>query len=191
MLLLPRSCFLHVPKTGGNWVKQAIAAAGIPGREVRRSGTTHLGRADCPQPEKFLFAFVRHPLDLYRSYWQYKMGTGWDAANAIDRHCSSPDFHEFVRRVIAHYPGVLGQSLEAFVGPPADEIDFVGRYEKLADDLVRALELAGESFDEAAIRTLPPVNVSRKDQFPATYTPALERALREVEAATLERFGYD
>jgi len=41
------------------------------------------------------------------------------------------------------------------VGPDGARLDYVGRQESLADDLVAALELAGERFDEGALRATP------------------------------------
>jgi hypothetical protein len=190
MLILPHSCFLHVPKTGGSWVKQAIRAAGIPAREHSIDGNTHLGIADCPEPGKFRFAFVRNPLGLYRSYWQFKMTVGWDAANMLDQRCRADDFVGFVMAVVRDFPGIYARSLRDYVGPAHAPIEFIGRYEDLVEDLVRALTLAGEQFDAEAIRQLPPSNVSNKVKAPADFTPELEAAVRAAEAEVFERFGY-
>ncbi|MGA0805740.1 MAG: hypothetical protein ACO3PV_04395 [Pseudohongiellaceae bacterium] len=190
MLILPRSCFLHVPKTGGSWVKQAILAAGIPAREHSRNGDTHLGLADCPDDCSFRFAFVRNPLGLYRSYWQFKQTVGWDPENELDRKCRADDFTRFVTKVLLAFPGVYARSLRDYVGPPETPIEFIGRFENLVEDLVRALTLAGETFAADAIRGLPPSNVSDKQKAPAQFTPELEAAVRAAEAEVFERFGY-
>ena len=190
MLILPHSCFLHVPKTGGSWVKKAIMAAGIHCEAFSLGSNHHPGLRDCPCLHKFKFAFVRHPLALYRSYWQYKMTYGWDPHNVIDQRCRADDFHSFVTAVLTHMPGVYGQSLDEFVGTAAHPIDFIGKYENLTEDLVSALQLAGERFDANAIRALPPYNVSDKQAFPADFTPALEAAVLRAEAGTISRFGY-
>lgn len=191
MLILPRSCFLHVPKTGGSWVKRAILAAGVPAREHAVDGYTHLGLADCPPGCGFRFAFVRNPLGLYRSYWQFKMTVGWDAANELDQRCQADSFEPFVLNVLEYFPGIYGRTLQDFVGSVQSPIEFIGRYENLVEDLVQALTLAGEHFDAAAIRALPPYNVSDKRKAPAVYTPALETAVRAAEAEVFTRFGYD
>jgi hypothetical protein len=190
MLILPHSCFLHVPKTGGSWVKQAVIAAGIPAREHSREGYTHLGIADCPEPDKFRFAFVRNPIGLYRSYWQYKMTVGWDPSNALDQACHTDDFAVFVSKVVMQFPGIYARSLLEYVGPPEAPIEFIGRFEHLVEDLVLALTLAGERFDETVIRNMPPSNVSDKKKAPAAFTPALEAMVRSAEADVFERFGY-
>ena len=172
-------------------MRAAIRAAGIPAEEYGLPGRVHLGLEDCPCPEKFKFAFVRDPVEMYRSYWTYKMGRGWDPANEIDQTCRSDDFRGFVTCVLEHYPGVLGSSFAAFVGPEGGEIEFVGRHENLREDLITALSLAGESFDPEAIRSLPPKNVSDRRRFPARYSEELEAAVRASEAEALRRFGYE
>jgi hypothetical protein len=191
MLILPQSCFLHVPKTGGSWVKKAIIASGISCTELILDGNPHPGLMDCPDPNKFKFAFVRHPVNLYRSYWQFKMTNGWDPANRLDVECRSTSFHQFVRNVLDQFPGIYGENLVKFVGPPEDEIEFVGKYENLVEDLILALKYAGERFDEKAIRTLSPCNVSDKIRFPAEYTDLLEYEVRQAEIMVIRRFRYD
>ncbi|PTN12948.1 hypothetical protein [Nitrosomonas aestuarii] len=191
MLILPKSCFLHVPKTGGSWVKKAISAAGIVCKDYRISGNPHIGLKQCPCREKFKFAFVRHPVSLYRSYWQFKMTYGWDSKNQLDLACRSDNFHQFVRNVLTKFPGIYGYSLIEFVGETDEEIEFIGKYENLVNDLIFALKAAGEDFDEQSIRTLPPYNVSDKTNFPAVYTDLLEVDVKKTEAMIMKRFNYE
>jgi hypothetical protein len=78
-----------------------------------------------------------------------------------------------------------------FVGEANSEIEFIGRYEHLAEHLLQALEVAGESFDEKAIRKEPPFNVSNKHDYPAVYTDELEEMIKESERYAMTRFNYD
>ena len=156
MLILQSACFLHVPKTGGSWVRSAIMAARIPYSEFLVDDDPHCDLSYCPCPEKFLFAFVRHPLDVYRSYWRFKKGRHWDPRNPFDMDCRADAFVPFVEHVLDKYPGWCSTMFEDYVGPPEREIAFVGRYERLVDDLVTALRLGGVTFDERRIRTHPP-----------------------------------
>ena len=189
MLLLPNSCFIHVPKTGGSWVKQAIKASGIECQEYSIDGDPHIGIYQCPEPNKFKFAFIRHPVGFYRSYWQFKMTSGWDPKNPIDIDCQSDSFEEFITNVLEKFPTHLEDGVNYLLGEEG-EIDFVGRYENLVDDLVLALQKAGETFDENAIRSFPPYNVSNKILFPADYTEKLEKEVRQVTKSIMERFNY-
>ena len=71
-LITPRTRFLHIPKTGGTWVTLALQVAGVPCQIVwTRLGPGSRGHATLEQTtaysDRFTFAFVRHPLDLYLS----------------------------------------------------------------------------------------------------------------------------
>ena len=171
-------------------MKKAIAVAGIPCQDYDVSGNPHIGLKNCPCPEKFKFAFVRHPVSLYRSYWQFKMTSGWDPDNPIDQTCQSDDFQQFIRHVLDQFSGVYGNSLIEFVGDVNNEIEFIGKYEHMVDDLIAALTAAGETFDAQAIRTQPPYNVSDKARFPAVYTVQLEAEIKQAEHTMVKRFGY-
>lgn len=190
MLILPRSCFLHVPKTGGSWVKKAILASGINCESFSIKDNNHPGLRECPFPEKFKFAFVRHPLGVYRSYWQYKMTYGWDLHNPIDQNCRDDNFEAFVSHVLAKMPGVYSCCIVNFVGTDRKPIEFIGKYENLVEDLITALTMAGCHFNENVIRALPPINVSNKQAFPAEYTPELKSAVLRTESGVMTRFGY-
>jgi hypothetical protein len=111
MLILPKSYFLHVPKTGGSWVKKAIITSGIQCQDYRIEGDPHIGLTQCPVPQQFKFAFVRHPVNLYRSYWQFKMTYQWDKKNPLDRDCQSDNFSVFIHNVLNKYPGYYGKAL--------------------------------------------------------------------------------
>jgi hypothetical protein len=191
MLLLPNSCFIHVPKTGGSWVKKAIIASGIDFQEYAINGDTHIGVKQCPEYNKFKFkfAFVRHPIDFYRSYWQYKMTSGWDEKNPIDMEFKSDSFNEFLNNLLSKYPTHLNDGLEYLLGNEG-EVDFIGKYENLVDDLVLALNMAGEVFDEDKLRNFPPYNVSNKNKYPANYDEKLENKVRNECQKSMKRFGY-
>lgn len=191
MLILPKSCFLHIPKTGGSWVKKALMASNIGCELYTIFNDGHIGLKDCPCPEKFKFAFVRHPVELYRSYWQYKMTYGWDQDNPLDIECRSDSFHKFVRNVLDKFPSIYSNTLDEFVGEPGNQIEFIGKYENLIDDLVFALRSAGEIFNEEFIRNFPPYNVSNKKAFPASYTDELESEVRKAELIEIQRFDYN
>lgn len=190
MLILPKSCFLHVPKTGGSWVKEVISASNIECKNYTVADNVHIGLKDCPCPDKFKFAFVRHPVEFYRSYWQFKMTYGWDQINPLDMECRSDSFHKFICSVLDKFPGIYSQSVIDFVGETDNEIEFIGKYENLVDDLVFALKAASEIFDEKFVRAFPPQNVSDKIAFPAVYTYQLEAEVRSAESLAIRRFNY-
>ena len=84
-VLLPNSAFLHIPRTGGTWVREVLAGANLIKDEivsqtpeestegsVRSWHNVPSSNADFLAREH-VFCFVRHPLTWYQSYWAYKM----------------------------------------------------------------------------------------------------------------------
>ncbi len=188
-LALPHSIFFHIPKTGGIWVREAIRNAGIPTVEVgERTGhaQVHNQYWQVDRKGKFTFAFVRHPLSWYPSFWSYRMLVGWQTMDRVDPFMSL-DFERFVWNVIRFDSGQLSDRYERFTGPNPGVLDFVGRTENLAEDLVKALRWAGEKFDEEKLRQTPRYNVSliRPD-----CSDGLRKAVLRSERKALERFGY-
>jgi hypothetical protein len=186
--------FLHLPKTGGTWTAGAVEAAGVTTRlpdllgEQHYSAHGHADLNDVTVNNRFSVAFVRHPLDWWRSYWGYRMRTGWREDNGIDLAAKSCEFNDFIERMLKYRPGYLSELVGQFVGSPVPIVDFVGRFEHLVDDVCTALRLGGESFSEFAIRDYPHQNVSDYDRFPAVYHPDVADHLIEAEDETIKRF---
>jgi hypothetical protein len=172
--------FLHVPKTGGVWAVEAMKAAGIEFEPIGVYG--HHARYDVDIGDRFAFGFVREPLSWHGSIWNFRRKEGF--SGYLDPWISL-DFPDFLGQVIEHQPGHLSMYYTSFVGPPDDEIDFIGRYENLVDDLVEGLRLAGEDFDEQALRALPPLNVSSSQPH---CPPELRERMIRAELDAYRRF---
>ena len=191
MLIFEKSVFLHVPKTGGTWVKAAVRNAGIPFEEYIVDGDIHGDLSCCPHKDRFIFAFVREPLSLYQAYWRFKIMAGWDHRNPFDMDCAAPTFTGFVENVLRLEPGWCSRMFNDYVGRPSvDEVDFIGRYESLTEDLIRALAATGVPFDGRAIRATPPVNVSTVSHELTRWPPELAERVRRSEQDAIRRFGY-
>lgn len=106
ILLTDGSLYLHVPKTGGNWVARVLSDAGLIRREIGHKHATYeravnevrlrpekqvLGMAAGIALDKFrrkflghryqrpfTFCFVRNPLTWYESWWRYMGKRGWN-----------------------------------------------------------------------------------------------------------------
>lgn len=101
--------------------------------------------------------------------------------------CRSENFQEFVRRCTEYVPGFLSRLYRLY------NVDFMGRYEFLADDLVRALSIAREDFSERVLRATPPVNVrSRSAEMygQCQYTEEVRALILESEWEAIEKYGY-
>lgn len=153
-VIMPKSVFYHVPKTGGTSIRRVLPLI-IEGATEYKKDTynpyylknEHILPKDVPETKKkgkLSFAFVRNPLTWYQSYWKYKArNNSWDPHSPIDRACGNTDFSGFVRKTAKEYPeGLLTGILKLF-----DPIDFWGKIENLVEDLGSALEKAGETYD--------------------------------------------
>jgi hypothetical protein len=183
-----RLVFIHVPKTGGDWAVAAMKAAGV---ELHpEGGSKHVGIWKFVPDGRFTFGFVRKPLTWYSSWWQH--------CRVIDpEHRIQPDpdwppdrfvnlpFEQYLEACVTCLPGFVSKLYRAYLGPPEAPVGFVGRYERLADDLVFALRVAKQDFDEQALRAIPPLNVS--GPMP-TCPPELRDRLRVVEREGYDRF---
>jgi len=191
--ITPRMVFIHVPKTGGTWLTHAVSAAGVavaaPDPEGGRSYSPH-GHADLRDTGvtgRVSVAFVRHPLDWWRSYWGHRMRAGWVEDNPVDA-AAHDDFNEFVLRMLDRHAGHFTELVRRFVGLPEPEVDFVGRYERLTVDAERALRLGGERFHAGVLRAHPRENANDYARFPASYRPEVAALLAQAERETIERF---
>lgn len=207
-LRLKNSVFIHVPKTGGTWITQQLQNAGLVEGETGRAHATPAELADAPSwrdgRRRLFFCFVRHPLTWYQSYWAYRMKNGWHKPSPnevdapirtvqLDAECRSDDFETFVRTCIERYPqGWVSHLYRHYTAGCV----YVGRFERLREDLQFALLLGGEPLEPeaiAAIRTSPPENTAAADAQWAplcTYSEELKAMVCEVEREAMDTWGY-
>jgi hypothetical protein len=197
-LLQANALFLHIPKTGGTWVEEALKACGIATAYAEARDTVswrHGLPGHLTRRYRFAFTFVRHPLSWYESWWKFQARVWkrfepgvWHPQRVLER-CASDDFSTFVRLCLAHEPAYVSRLYEWYIGPPGLEgVDVIGRYENLANDLVRILRLLGYDFDEDTLRGQAPANVSRKYAGEPVWDPGLRQRVLEREAPAIRRF---
>ncbi len=188
MALILRNCrLLHIPKTGGTWVRTALKSAGTT---LAESGYSHNILDESPGRGMFTIAFVRHPWSWWRSYWAHKRRCKWDFQNRLDLHCMHNEFEQFMINVLDYHPGYCSEVFRSYVGPPGHEINFIGKHENLVEDLVAALRRVGEPFDEAALRATRRINVGDYGAFPTQCSDEIRVRMIEAESEAIERFGY-
>ena len=190
-----KTVIYHISKCGGTWVGEAVRRVGLPyerckeDKEKLKKLDNEFGlrrKHGVPAFTKgveglFSVCFIRHPLSWYKSIWDYKKNPVSRGRYPPDIYWV-PDYDDFVTGLLDAYPGGFVTKLYQYY----TDVDFVGRLEHLADDLVTALTLAGETFDEEALRASGPRNVSKKSTAVLS-TETYNRAL-EAESWVLERF---
>ena len=188
-LILPRSVFYHIPKTGGTFVRLSLRQAGFC-VNLEVGGHNHTYPSQCRIKNRFSFAFVRHPLSWYESYWTYKQYISkWDPRNTVDANTQSEKFSTFIQKMIDTYPGYVSCIYQLYteIDTP-NEINFIGRQENLREDLCHALTEAGENFDKERIHSFPVKNVSPSHP---EWDPAQRKKIIELESFAFKRFNYD
>lgn len=197
-----KSIIYHIPKTGGIWVKVAVRESGIQRwgtRQVAVSQPFNLKKAhatpDVVLPRhkqgRYGITFVRKPVDWYISYWSFRSrkGARRDEKFPADGLWSD-DFDQFVNNVLDAYPnGFVTALYQYYTGENCEKVDFIGRQEHLADDLVEALTRAGEVFDEEALRSTPRQNESPDEwKEKCALLPETQARVAECERWVLETF---
>lgn len=166
--------FQHVPRTGGTFVEKAIDLLGIGcsrwSKHVRKGFSKKhalLARYDFRMlgNVKFMFAFVRHPVEYYVSTWRYMQAEknrhprglpekdyltsltddyfSWHPFRSAAR-LYRDDFASWVCKMVELEPGWCSRLFEWYVGPRGGEfVDFIGRTETLVDDVKAVLIYLG------------------------------------------------
>jgi len=200
MALATDKCiFLHIPKTGGIWIRHVFKVCGIPHYEIgeQHSHFPFLFNLQPPEFYKnhYIFTFVRHPLTWYQSRWAFRVKYGWRAQHPLDFNAASNDFHVFIENVLNYKPnGWVTWEYLNYIDEVPNKIDFVGRMENLVEDTIFALRAAGERFSENAVRSIPRINDSDMDghssKYWATYTPALVDRVLAVDGEIIRRYYH-
>lgn len=188
--------FLHIPKTGGTWVRSVL----LPDDnfEIAQPHSHFPQLLDFENKEfylnKFHFAFVRHPLSWYRSRWAFRMKNGWrPSGHPLDFSCASNDFGDFVCKVLEHYPeGWMTTEFGYYLDSGVKPLDFVGRFENLKDHMVAILHHLGIRRYNLHDGRL---NSSDLDGTPvrqiAVYTPSLIDKIMAAESTFISKFYSD
>lgn len=164
--LLKKSLFIHIPKTGGTFIREHFNEQ-VDWWSIL--GVGHGNKADFQEyADKFSFTFVRNPEQWLISSWgftrrileqnntfEFQKEWGEKAVNngviwESWRQRINPvhalwheDFEVFLNRIKNHAPNLIDLCYLHF----SDGVDFVGKTENLTKDLIMALELAGEDMD--------------------------------------------
>lgn len=222
--------FYHIPKTGGLWVEKTVNKLGI-GKEEEISLDSieyfikhprgiflkHIVPDDVSEKNKrglFSFCFVRHPIEWYKSFWNYQVDRSYRKYrngfkigfinNVYDKKsrkldlrfplnnlfkCWSDNFEEFVNKSLEMFSnGFVTELYQYYVGKDLRGVDFIGKTENLREDLIQALMLAGEKFDKNIVRTYKKHNTSSNKRNELKISKELERKILKTEHWIIDNF---
>ena len=192
--------YIHIPKTGGTSVRNYITALRIRTENPNRraaSSRKHSMLWQLDEDCSYSFAFVRHPLRWYESFWKYQTNkwikyeqNRWHPWKGLEA-CASNNFNIFMENVIKKEPAYVTRMYEWYVGPRgAQMVDFVGKTENLKNDLMNVLRELGHTIDPSKIANLPAANTTNFKKRPV-WDEGIKNKILELEAPTIERFYKD
>ncbi len=127
--------FIHIPKTGGFWVRQVLKTLDDGYEDKVAHGLPEDWLAPC-------WAVVREPVGWLRSAWAHRVNEQWRPNTKevpwrsfcllIHPYRTSVDFPWFVERVTSELPGIVGWLFDCYT-PPGVDVYVLGEslYEKL------------------------------------------------------------
>jgi hypothetical protein len=131
----------------------------------------------------FKFAFVRNPWDFQLSLYHFNL-----THPEFPAHTATIKFRDFEDYIMNRPARVApqGQQLKCIVGDDGKPmVDFVGRFENLAQDFVSVCERIG--VKDAALQH---INSTDHPPWQKSYTPAMFERVREISQVDIEYFGY-
>jgi len=199
-----RLLFVHIQKTGGNTVRTMLNDA-LP--DARNPFGTlpkhaHLGgilKAEPGLTDYYVFGFVRNPWARMVSWWSMiqdaKLNADAGNEGAIERLRTNwfirqvattyDTFDDFVLRGPDDLPR-LGTPQVRYLTTPHRQADFVGRTERLRDDVAAVFGHLGLTVGE-----VPRANASApRGPYQDFYTERTRQLVAQVYAEDVAAFGY-
>jgi hypothetical protein len=168
----PEFVFLHVPKTGGSYVRTHV-----PELVYERQH----GRA-CEIPERFKhlprYAFVRNPWDWYVSWWLYKRFVGEPVEDSLEEVLTQRIWE--ARRYREH--GFYGFQFAWVVGQEPVKILRFENFHAEVTGLFRAHGYRDPPEE--------PVNASGRGPYRDYYDDFTRELVGSLERDIIDRFGY-
>lgn len=194
-LIGERMALMHPPKTAGLWARGACQVVGLPWERFGPIGKPDDQHSDAAPPDdRYVIAFVRHPVNWLKSFYMFHERTGWeqysDAPGFIfyANHRRGEGFQQFVARYLERMPGAVGRMFDRYI-VHADE---VGRVESINEDIKRFIARVYPSLDLTQIDDLDRLNASAVAQKLSTnYAPGQVDAIKRAERDYMRRWRYE
>jgi hypothetical protein len=196
-LVIPdhRRVFLHVPKTGGTWVREVFNRIGVYTEERGHQHDNYEQSKELRR--RFLrFTVLRNPWDWYASYWAHRCKEQWTPIwLIIDNACWSYSFPNFLSMVTTYHPGFLTKLYDSYA-PELDELlppIEVFKTRTLTKDFLTYLDNMQIPFDPSEVRELGKVNAiahTRNLRRAVRYTSSLVERVEKSERDVIEKYGF-
>lgn len=206
MILTRHFVFVHVPRTGGTFVRQLFLRAAPADWEVEIL-EGHPTVRDIPPEKRSLprLAVVRNPFDWYVSWFHYMLQIGGNPLYAEASEGGRKDFKGTLlslfqlpaRRFFplddtgsepsVSFSWYLRFLLDGDLGPV-----FLARFEELREELARgfgALVSLPDAF-RCELSTAAPANVSARGSYRTYYDRELVEAVGQNDGWLIDSFGY-
>lgn len=198
MIVCSETLFIHIPKTGGTSIRDAILDCGAPCHLVTKVGDPKGNLREKPNTfnphvsaatllpsfgpaldNLFTFTFVRNPWDRYVSWWAWRK--------------DGRAFNQFLREILDDVertnvhppiPGNPPRQDDYFEHPAL--YNFVGKFERLSQDWQEVLAqttLPASSY-------LQTLNTSKHTHYRDYYDTDLRKLVQQHEPYTIETFNY-
>jgi len=210
-LLTSRTLISHIPRCGGTFVEQSLESLGIScSRWTMKQDRSRFPRKHPTYPQLTkkakaqvdrIAVFVRDPVALYPSIYRYLASVSITKRralldfpyhpHAICVRFFSSSFEEFVRSLLHAEPSYLTRQYENYIGPEGGEfVDFVGRTERIREDLSVLLARTGEVADfSETLKRLEKLPRANEVAVPRVrVSPSLQSLIRYEERKIYERF---
>lgn len=190
-----RCIFVHIQKTGGSSVRQALQMAQHDADKHRFARELRARYGEAYWRSYFKFAFVRNPWDRLVSWWrmiEQNAATG-RPMNGYQRFILSRarSFEEFLGNCDQEYHDhdgskwIFRNQLDYISDSGGVIVDFVGRFERLQADFAAVSSRLG-----LPPMRIPHVNRSGHTHYCGYYSEAARALVAARFARDIEAFGY-
>jgi hypothetical protein len=191
--------FVHIPKTGGTWVREVLKKNNLVESEILKTDIyattegTPKTQHNVPLANatfmncNYVFSFVRNPLTWYQSYWSFKADFRWYIGKRFDKNTAARIFPDFIEKIKKHYPrGYLATMFPFYT----DICTHVGTQENLQDSLVFILNDLGFDTDDLVFPERMKVSPEKSKKI-ATYKVGQVKDILRLEEKVIEKYGYE
>jgi hypothetical protein len=196
-ILKNKAVFLHVPKTGGNWVIEIFKKHDLFEKEFKHkhsdAGRMHVVEKNIFADKPFIFCFVRHPVTWMESWYRYQKKRkfkGWGKTGNLYYHpcsiiddCQDEDFNKFVSNIIDKVPGFVSNMYFQYTRHCA----YVGSQEDLAKHTKIILEKMNVII-KPEFYLMPRMNVSKN--YEIVWDKKTKNEFQKFEISGMKQYGY-